>query len=51
MNSALKGNYEPGRKIEAKTKTDAGMLEEKFAREALKRPGGGIAYVAKKKIS
>lgn len=51
MSSVLKGNYDTGKKIETKTEKDTGTLEEKFEREALKRLGGSIAYVAKKKVS
>lgn len=51
MSSVLKGNYDTGKTIEAKIDKDAGTLERKFEREALKRLGGSIAYVSKKKVS
>ena len=51
MSSVLKGNYEAGKKIEAGKKKESENLEEKFERAALKRLGGSIAYVAKKKVS
>lgn len=51
MSSVLKGNYDTGKTIEPDKKTEAETLEEKFEREALKRLGGSIAYVAKKKVS
>lgn len=51
MSSVLKGNYETGNKIEAGKKKEAATLEEKFEHEALKRLGGSIAYVSKKKVT
>lgn len=51
MSSVLKGNYETGKIIEGVKKKEAETLEEKFEHEALKRLGGSIAYVAKKKVS
>lgn len=51
MSSVLKGNYQTGKTIGAGKKKDPENLEEKFERAALKRLGGSIAYVAKKKVS
>jgi hypothetical protein len=50
MSSILKGNFETKKPVEAeKAKTDE-SVEARFEREALKRLGGSIAFVAKKKI-
>lgn len=51
MSSVLKGNYETEKKVEVGKKKEAETLEEKFEHEALKRLGGSIAYVSKKKVS
>jgi hypothetical protein len=51
MSSVLKGNYETPKKVEAQQKNAPENLEEKFEREVLKRLGGSIAYVSKKKVS
>ena len=50
MPSYLKGNFTPKKEVgtgEAKSDDD---LEERFEREALKRLGGSIAFVSKKKV-
>lgn len=51
MSSVLKGNFETEKKVEASSDKGAESLEARFEREALKRLGGSIAYVAKKKVS
>ena len=48
MSDALKGNFKPARPVEIRQDEDT--LEDRFEREAKKRLGGSIAYVAKKKI-
>ena len=49
MPSVLKGNFETKKKVEvdAEVKDD---LETRFEKEAMKRLGGSIAFVAKKKV-
>ena len=51
MTSFLKGNFETKKQV---TAGDAGTevvdLEERFEREALKRLGGSISFVSKKKV-
>jgi hypothetical protein len=50
MNSVLKGNFTPQKKVEAGA--GAGdKIESEFERKALKRLGGSVAYVAKKKVN
>lgn len=49
MNDVLKGNFQTKKKVVAETKNDE--MEEKFEREALKRLGGSIAFVSKKKVN
>jgi hypothetical protein len=44
----LKGNFETQTKVSAEQHVDT--IEEKFEREALKRLGGSIAFVSKKKF-
>lgn len=51
MSSVIKGNYDTGKKIDGTKDIKPENLEERFEREALKRLGGSIAYVAKKKVS
>jgi hypothetical protein len=51
VSSVLKGNYPVGKTIEPGKAKNPENLDEKFEREALKRLGGSIAYVAKKKVS
>jgi hypothetical protein len=48
MSGVLKGNYTPKKNVPAETKAET--LEDRFEREALKRLGGSIAFVSKKKI-
>lgn len=49
MSNVLKGNFEPAKKVTVERDTPD-SLEDRFEREALKRLGGSIAYVSKKKI-
>ncbi|CDL00638.1 conserved protein of unknown function [Magnetospirillum gryphiswaldense MSR-1 v2] len=44
----LRGNFTPKNKVVEEDKTES--LEERFEREALKRLGGSIAFVSKKKV-
>lgn len=48
MSSVLKGNFKTEKSVEVKR--EAEKLEERFEREALKRLGGSIAFVKKKKV-
>jgi len=48
MSDVLKGNFEPKQSVQAEEKTIS--TEEKFEREAMKRLGGSICFVSKKKV-
>lgn len=50
MSSVLKGNFTPAKSVEAKVEAEADDLDSRFEREAMKKLGGSIAYVAKKKV-
>lgn len=53
MSNVLKGNFEPKNPVaveNAKDEADAESVEAQFEREALKRLGGSIAFVSKKKV-
>ncbi|MBX3228116.1 MAG: hypothetical protein KIT84_27175 [Labilithrix sp.] len=51
MSSVLKGNFETKKKVEVADATEVPeTVEARFEREALKRLGGSIAFVAKKKV-
>lgn len=50
MADILKGNFETKKKAETETKDAGDSLEEQFEREAMKRLGGSIAFVSKKKV-
>ena len=50
MPSVLKGNFEPKKKVELKEEAAEDDLESRFEQEALKRLGGSIAFVSKKKV-
>ncbi len=50
MTSVLKGNFTPRRKAPAGTK-DGDDLESQFEKKALKRLGGSVAFVAKKRVN
>ncbi len=49
MNEFLKGNFEVKNKLDGED-GKAESLEDRFEREALKRLGGSIAFVSKKKV-
>ena len=49
MTSILKGNFETKNRVDAKKPQDDD-LESRFEREAMKRLGGSIAFVKKKKV-
>ena len=49
MSDFLKGNFEVKIKLDGEV-GKAESLEDRFEREALKRLGGSIAFVSKKKV-
>lgn len=49
MTEVLKGNFTPKNPVEVESEKGK-SLEEQFEREALKRLGGSIAFVSKKKV-
>lgn len=51
MPNVLKGNYTPKKEVIIESKQGAETLEERFEREALKKVGGSVAFVAKKKVT
>lgn len=51
MASVLRGNYTPKKEVKAPTQDAGQSLEERFEREALKKVGGSVAFVAKKKVT
>ena len=52
MSDLLKGNFKPKKKVkeELDESNETEALENQFEKEALKRLGGSIAFVAKKKV-
>jgi hypothetical protein len=50
MPSVLKGNFETKKKVEIETESETDNLESRFEHEAMKRLGGSIAFVKKKKV-
>lgn len=48
MSNVLRGNFKPSKNVEVDVHTED--LNAKFEREALKRLGGSIAFVSKKKF-
>lgn len=51
MSSVLRGNFAPAKDVRIDNSSTGGDdLEARFEREAIKRLGGSIAYVSKKKI-
>lgn len=48
MTDVLKGNFTPKNPVEVHLEEP--KLEEQFEREALKRLGGSIAFVSRKKL-
>lgn len=51
MTSYLRGNFTPKKEVVAGKAKSGDDLEERFEREALKRLGGSIAFVSKKKVN
>lgn len=53
MSSVLKGNFQTQKSVDPAKKTEAEGedLESLFEREAMKRLGGSIAFVSKKKVA
>lgn len=49
MTTVLKGNFTPAKDVTIAAKAEDD-LETRFEREAIKRLGGSIAYVSKKKV-
>lgn len=49
MADVLKGNFIPKKKVTV-SEHEEDDLESRFEREALKRLGGSIAFVSKKKV-
>jgi hypothetical protein len=49
MSDILKGNFKTRNEVKGKDQAGA-SLEEKFEKEALKKLGGSIAFVSKKKV-
>jgi len=47
----LKGNYKLKKNIEKKELSQSEKLEAKFEKEASKRLGGSMVYIAKKKVN
>jgi hypothetical protein len=50
MNEFLKGNFTTKNKVELKANDKQETLEDRFEKEALKKLGGSIAFVSKKKV-
>lgn len=50
MTSFLKGNFETKKKVEKKEEEKPADLESRFEAEALRRMGGSIVFVSKKKV-
>jgi hypothetical protein len=48
MSDLLKGNFKTEKEVTAEEKEST--LEERFEKEALKKLGGSIAFVSKKKV-
>ena len=49
MADVLKGNFETKKEVAVEKDKEEG-LEDRFEREAMKRLGGSIAFVSRKKI-
>ena len=52
MSNVLKGNFKTKKNVKGELEISEGKesLENQFEREALKRLGGSIAFVSKKKV-
>ncbi|WP_168185944.1 hypothetical protein [Magnetospirillum sp. ME-1] len=51
MSSILKGNFTPAKNVSIEQEKQPNDLESQFEREALKRLGGSIVFVSKKKVA
>lgn len=52
MSSVLKGNFQPKKNVDTPSSENKAVdLETQFEMEALKRLGGSIAFVKKKKVA
>jgi hypothetical protein len=49
MPDVLKGNFSTQKRVAVEQKSEE-SLEDRFEREALKKLGGSIAFVSKKKV-
>lgn len=49
MSTLMKGNFTPAHSVEDAPQ-QADTLEQRFEKEALKKLGGSIAFVSKKKV-
>ena len=50
MNEILKGNFKTERKVSSLDAKEEVSLEQRFEKDALKKLGGSIAFVSKKKV-
>lgn len=50
MSSILKGNFETKKQVKVEESAEPETNEARFEREAMKRLGGSIAFVSKKKV-
>ncbi len=50
MSEFLKGNFKIKREVDSPDAGEEESLEKRFEREALKKLGGSIAFVSKKKV-
>lgn len=50
MTSFIKGNFETKKKVEKREESKAEDLEARFEKAALRRLGGSISFVSKKKV-
>ena len=50
MSSVLKGNFKTQKSVEKKDEVADDDLESRFEKAAMKRLGGSIAFVSKKKV-
>ena len=50
MSEFLKGNFKTKKPVASHSVEGEGNLEERFEKEALKKLGGSIAFVSKKKV-
>jgi hypothetical protein len=50
MSEFLKGNFKIKKSVNSPSEGEEGSLESRFEKEALKKLGGSIAFVSKKKV-